>query len=331
MTDLPQLPTHADEYLASLDPVGLIDLMIHDEDRVPRNVIDECARRSDAMIEHLADLVADDIDGQTEGAGKWWLKMHAVMILGLISTERAGLLLVKFMRSMSCKEGEDSNGLQDWLAGYWPALFHNKPESVLPILREFCHDRAVNWYIRVNAIDAVVAAALSQGSNELELALEWLAGIVADEDEDWSLRLCAGNTLLDFPRVQHRPLLDDMAARQGFLGVHFAPNDVQKAYTAMQDEASWERFNDPWKFYLPGEIAARQQRWGEEDAENDPVAWDEDYSFSGNEFLDDGYPFEEPYVRAVPKIGRNDPCPCGSGKKYKKCCLDADEAKGEIF
>jgi SEC-C motif len=26
------------------------------------------------------------------------------------------------------------------------------------------------------------------------------------------------------------------------------------------------------------------------------------------------------------KIGRNDPCPCGSGKKYKKCCLDKDEA-----
>jgi uncharacterized protein YecA (UPF0149 family) len=22
----------------------------------------------------------------------------------------------------------------------------------------------------------------------------------------------------------------------------------------------------------------------------------------------------------VEKIGRNDPCPCGSGKKYKKCC-----------
>ena len=26
-------------------------------------------------------------------------------------------------------------------------------------------------------------------------------------------------------------------------------------------------------------------------------------------------------VREVSKIGRNDPCPCGSGKKYKKCCL----------
>jgi len=28
----------------------------------------------------------------------------------------------------------------------------------------------------------------------------------------------------------------------------------------------------------------------------------------------------EPYERAAPKIGRNDPCPCGSGKKYKRCC-----------
>jgi hypothetical protein len=24
--------------------------------------------------------------------------------------------------------------------------------------------------------------------------------------------------------------------------------------------------------------------------------------------------------------GRNDPCPCGSGKKYKKCCLPKEEA-----
>jgi uncharacterized protein YecA (UPF0149 family) len=23
------------------------------------------------------------------------------------------------------------------------------------------------------------------------------------------------------------------------------------------------------------------------------------------------------------EVGRNDPCPCGSGKKYKKCCLAA--------
>jgi len=39
--------------------------------------------------------------------------------------------------------------------------------------------------------------------------------------------------------------------------------------------------------------------------------------------------YEKPHLRPLPterfagkkKIGRNDPCPCGSGKKYKKCCL----------
>jgi tetratricopeptide (TPR) repeat protein len=28
----------------------------------------------------------------------------------------------------------------------------------------------------------------------------------------------------------------------------------------------------------------------------------------------------------VPKTGRNDPCPCGSGRKYKHCCLEKDRA-----
>lgn len=32
-------------------------------------------------------------------------------------------------------------------------------------------------------------------------------------------------------------------------------------------------------------------------------------------------PKGEPQRRASPKVGRNDPCPCGSGKKYKHCCL----------
>jgi tetratricopeptide (TPR) repeat protein len=42
------------------------------------------------------------------------------------------------------------------------------------------------------------------------------------------------------------------------------------------------------------------------------------------ETIDDGDDYDEPipqtYVRPEPKVGRNDPCPCGSGKKYKKCC-----------
>jgi len=37
-------------------------------------------------------------------------------------------------------------------------------------------------------------------------------------------------------------------------------------------------------------------------------------------FIDGQVDTGEPWRREQPKVGRNDPCPCGSGKKYKKCC-----------
>ncbi|WP_319001838.1 tetratricopeptide repeat protein [Clostridium estertheticum] len=47
--------------------------------------------------------------------------------------------------------------------------------------------------------------------------------------------------------------------------------------------------------------------------------FDEDDSEENEESLKDYEP-QEPIVREESKVGRNDLCPCGSGKKYKKCC-----------
>ncbi len=160
------LPTYSNDELANRSLPDLMVLMIGDEDRVPRNLIEECARRGDAMTEYLTRLVEDSNDWQAEiSSGEWWLRLHAVMILGLIPSEAAGLLLVKFMRRMS---REEDDNLQDWLAGYWPALFRNKPESALPALRELSEDRAADWYIRAGAIEAYVAASHSMGSDGVE-------------------------------------------------------------------------------------------------------------------------------------------------------------------
>ena len=49
---------------------------------------------------------------------------------------------------------------------------------------------------------------------------------------------------------------------------------------------------------------------------------DDDF-FEMDPFFDDPLPpvtVQEPYRRETRKIGRNEPCPCGSGKKYKQCC-----------
>jgi len=38
--------------------------------------------------------------------------------------------------------------------------------------------------------------------------------------------------------------------------------------------------------------------------------------------IDDSFSPTQPYRKTESHIGRNDPCPCGSGKKYKKCCIE---------
>jgi len=316
MNGTPALPAWPDEHLAGLSLEQLIDLLIRDEDRALRNVIDHCAARGEEMVAQLrAALDSDHAWRPDVSPGEWWLRLHAVMILGLVASESAGLLLVRFMRRMALSE--DVN-LQDWFAGHWPSLFRNKPQPVVDAARALSEDRTLDWYIRCQAADVVIDAATRDGVDALNSALDRLAAHAADESEDWEFRLAAGNTLLDFPRDRIRPLLADLAARQKGLGVHFSPEDVEEAYAQGRDQPGWERRNDPWKFYAPGAIARRQDRWAEEDARGDEDVPE-----------DDGFLFDEPgttYVRPAEKVGRNDPCPCGSGAKYKKCCLPKAQA-----
>jgi preprotein translocase subunit SecA len=46
----------------------------------------------------------------------------------------------------------------------------------------------------------------------------------------------------------------------------------------------------------------------------------EDSSTGGQKAAPQAKQAQQPQQRQGPKVGRNDPCPCGSGKKYKQCC-----------
>ena len=95
------------------------------------------------------------------------------------------------------------------------------------------------------------------------------------------------------------------------------------------------------EFYAPEEIAKRQERWEKEEEEDDD---DDELNLDKLRQILENSPLRKPlphqgfdahhptapagykenddgaFVRASAKVGRNDPCPCGSGKKYKKCC-----------
>lgn len=73
--------------------------------------------------------------------------------------------------------------------------------------------------------------------------------------------------------------------------------------------------------YDAAQILARQERWQEEEAraEERTAQREREEEMLGH------YP--EPYLREARRLGRNAPCHCGRGKKCKKCCLPADEAR----
>ncbi len=59
----------------------------------------------------------------------------------------------------------------------------------------------------------------------------------------------------------------------------------------------------------------------EQSSDNFEMRHDEFSGFGdGDEEVRDGEAEHTPFVRQERKVGRNEPCPCGSGKKYKQCC-----------
>lgn len=301
---------------AAFTPAELLERLVREEDRASVALIDACVERGEAMVDALGRTIDDARTWIDDRAGGWWLPLHAALILGRIPTEPAGLLLVRLMRNMD--EHGDTD-LQDWVAGDWPALFANKPPAASDAARELARDDARSWYIRLEALSVVLDAGMRGGAAVLEQAIDWVAALAVRESGEWLFRVFTGCALLDFPRPRHRALLvamsDDEARdwkARGDLGPVFTREDVEHAFSINKDDPAWRHRPDPWEFYTPDAIAERQQRWQKEEEDD--------------AFPDPDWDVPVPYVRDAPKVGRNEPCPCGSGRKYKRCCLAKDEA-----
>ncbi len=70
---------------------------------------------------------------------------------------------------------------------------------------------------------------------------------------------------------------------------------------------------------IPAWREANPHRFHNDDAFDDSYFSDEAEDPTPSALTAPGAP-NQPVVRDSPKVGRNDPCPCGSGKKFKKCC-----------
>jgi len=69
------------------------------------------------------------------------------------------------------------------------------------------------------------------------------------------------------------------------------------------------------------EFEANYERDGFRDIHHEKAKFKRENSNpAGNWLYEEGHIIPRTIIRSSPKTGRNDPCPCGSGKKYKHCC-----------
>ena len=85
--------------------------------------------------------------------------------------------------------------------------------------------------------------------------------------------------------------------------------DIERTLTARDWKSALTYLREQKKYFVNRDIADYVDRWPA-DHEIQTITIDIPDDFAS-------IPFE----RDQPKIGRNDPCLCGSGKKFKKCCL----------
>lgn len=282
------------------------DYLLDDEIDFAHRVIEAMSRHKGVYDARVLEMLAQDIEDYDDNP-MVWMEPFLVRLAGELGLEQALPLVVAGLHEDDPLNHECIRCLK--MIG---------EDSVVDALaREF---RETEWNFRVGAAEVL-------GAVHTDRAVErCLAFLEREEDQEVKCRL-ALSAVANFADAAIEP------ARQLILCHELDPYviEVRNALVASS--------------MLMGIDVPEREQW-REDAEGDEefrIEWytrqymiegDHDEEFLDDDYDDDGYddyryadydaePVPLPYtiVNEEPKIGRNDPCPCGSGKKYKKCCM----------
>jgi hypothetical protein len=247
----------------SLTDADLLRLLETEDDRLPREAVDEFVRRGDRMIEPLTAICRDERRWKSPEDGSW-VPVHATFILGAIGGEDVlPGLLDALVHAAQHEYATVTDDLPDIFARLGPAA--------LPGLRRLLSDTALPATVRTEVPGPMAAIAAGLDVAARDDLLDVLRG-VASRDPDWAVRGSAGSALLDFARPDDRDFLLRLGRRleEKTEIPHFVAEDVTMVY----ESPGWNgpRLGDWLHFYDATAIAARQrerqdeledERWAE--------------------------------------------------------------------
>jgi len=304
---------------AEMTTAELIALLFKEEDRATLEHARELIARGEEAARPLREILANE-DYWYEGqGGDYWIVVHTINLLGAMRDEQALPLLIEMVPHAYFSNHEAA-------VEALPAALGNYGETAVEPYMKFIgeyrgayNDNPDFAHCRHTVSAALTRIALNNEAVRPRVA-DFVMGLFADpqEDDRIFLSFSSGHPVaLDKEPGKERGLKAVRAAYERRV-ISQEMNGSFKEFTRMVRERQPSLFNDLrsnlFDFYSPGEIRRRQKERAERQ-EDDP------YREDARPIVPAGYTMAEGRgLQRTEKVGRNDPCPCGSGKKYKKCC-----------
>ena len=303
----------------------------YDDYVFPRHALRQAVEKKDEIIPHLLESLkraADDPRAVLESEDGSYV--YAMFLLAQFREKSAYPLIIKI--------ASHPPELVEALLGDIPTedlanILASVSMGDASLIAELAANRDAEEFARAAAIRSWLALVAS-GEKSRDEAMAYykslFEGGLQDRNEVvWSELVDAANDLFPEEVYDHiknayeNGLVDEYIVHQDWVDEQIAAGKED----VLADLPEWN--------HLVQDAAVELRAWFEnrkygDELDQEDEAWleDDNWDEEGEAYSDlwrrsalngNNFPLNDPYA-APKKIGRNDPCPCGSGKKYKKCC-----------
>ena len=285
--------------------------------KFPRTAVEEAVARREAITPELLRILEETVDraAQIDAEGDYMAHLYAMFLLAQFRETRAYPLVVRFAL---LPEDIQYSLCGDFITESLGQVLASVCGGDLAGIQSLIENESADQWVRGAALSGLVTlvAAGQKSRDEIvsyfaclfrgKLARQW--SHVWDTLVSYSSDLYAEELLDDIKQAYDEGLVDP-----GYIGFKHVKQDL-----ALGKDRLFARLADDPHRRLVSDTVAEMEWWAcfRDDSPNRAKSTAPASAISG---LSPVAPTSQ-IKRATPKTGQNERCPCGSGKKYKKCC-----------